>query len=217
MTVAQISSIIVLIILIALVAYKIYKAPSNQQREKVKDLLDEVSDKILDIISDTIRKSDPSKQIDFTDFSSIVVSKMIDNAWEYVTTELPKEFEDNKELSILIKLITREQVENLVQTLIDNNDLQDIIADIFTNYYTAQFDKMEEEDKRLSQLAEDYENETVEVPEYNGENDKSEYDIAKENFVGNPPKDEVVYSVDDDTIEILESSDIVDPLDNDLE
>lgn len=217
MTASQISSIIVLIILIALAAYKIYKTPSQQQKEKVKNILDEVSDKILDIISDTIRNSDPSKQIDFTNFSSIVVGKMIDNAWEYVTTELPKEFEDNKELSILIKLITREQVESLVQTLMDNNNLQDIIADVFTNYYTTQFDKMEEEDKRLSQLAEEYENETIKVPEYNGENDKSEYDIAKENFVGNPPKDEVVYSTDDDTIEIIESSDIVDPLDDDLE
>lgn len=215
MSAVQISTIILFLIISFMVVYKIVNTPSITRATEIKDLLDKISGKILDVMYNTIRESDPSKQLDFTDFSSIVVGSMIDNAWDYVENELPKQIGDDKELAIISSFITREHIENLVQNLIDNNNLQNIIADTFTKYYLKKFDDMEKEDKELSKLADEYERETIEVPEYNGEHDKSEYDIARENFVGNEPKDEVVYTEDDETIEKVETQDIFDPLEED--
>ena len=92
----------------------------------------------------------------------------------------------------------------------DGETMYNNLIKLLTNYSTDKLDSIKKEENEAAAISEKYENETVEdVAEYNGELDKSEFDIARENFVpvGNEyPDEENLDEIPEELVEIVASS-----------
>ena len=139
----------------------------------------------------------------------LVKHKMLLYIQEYIESNIHNQF-----IKKLLGKVTKDSdiiLDAIDVTLLSNdsklyNKLIKLIYDHLFNWN----EEVEKEEKEAAKIAEDYENETVEnVPEYNGELDKSEFDIARENFEptgAEYPEEENLDEIPEELIEIVAMS-----------
>ena len=91
----------------------------------------------------------------------------------------------------------------------DDGTIYNGLLQLLSNHSKNVLSEMEKEDKEAKEIAESYENETITVDEYNGEFDKSEYDIARENFESTEieyPEEENIDDIPEELVEIIAQS-----------
>ena len=142
-----------------------------------------IKDKLLEYINEYIDKCVTEKTI------KIMLKKSIAN----IDSELI--------LDAIDKIMLSEEKDENGETLYSR------FVKLLHNYVSGKLNQIDKEEKEAEIIAEQYENETVEnVPEYNGELDKSEFDIARENFqpVGAEyPEEENLDEIPEELVEII--------------
>ena len=142
-----------------------------------------IKDKLLEYINEYIDKCVTEKTI------KIMLKKSIAN------------IDSDLILDAIDKIMLSEEKDENGETLYSR------FVKLLHNYISGKLNQIDKEEKEAEIIAEQYENETVEnVPEYNGELDKSEFDIARENFqpVGAEyPEEENLDEIPEELVEII--------------
>lgn len=204
---ATIVSYVVGIIIIALMGYFIYtkykKDPNGEA--KLKEFLDNIQDIIKEHIVNAIDTFDFQNAKDsFSQVQAEFIEDVYDDIWDLCSAEVEKLADTDTVLyALLKKTITKDKIEEYVMTIFSEDSIQDKLAEV---YNIALKDKMEaasEEDKKLEEEAEAYENGEVEadpVPEL----DPTKIP-ERENDPIIPPVEEEPEAVaaDDPTVEVI--------------
>ena len=198
-----ICTIVVAILAIGFLVYWYFNKPTEEQKKIVNEFLDSLYDSILEVIKNSIKKKgidgeNSTFYVDFDYFKNDVIKEVMDATWEFISSAIDNTFENEKALKILAKkIITKENVETLVNTIIAKESVNDIIAEQYNTNISAIYENMLEEDKKESEK-----NMAI-------ENDDNE----DENFIDTPdekrPYMEIEYpeesniSADDEAVEVV--------------
>ena len=203
MNTQQIICIAILAILfVAIVIYKKKTTPTEQQKLEVKEFLDKVTDSLLIVIKNTITNTKPDSYLDLETFLNDVYLTMYEEAWIEVEKQINDIFGNRSDYGIIVKLVDRETIESLVNSLIVSESVEDKLSAVFEETFKAKFEAMEEEEKKAAQIAEAYENGTIVPDEEYVEEPEEKVEVKEEEL---PEK--VEYDPEnDDTVELLEST-----------
>jgi hypothetical protein len=145
----------------------------------------------------------------YTTTLELVKHKMISYIKEYIDRNVSNTFvknmlnKINSDSDIIIDAVELALTSN-------ENELYDKLIKLLYDHAFNRLNEIEKEDKKAEKIAEDYENETVEdVVEYNGELDKSEFDVARENFEptgADYPEEEDLNEIPEELVEIIAMS-----------
>ena len=145
----------------------------------------------------------------YTTTLELVKHKMLLYIKEYIDRNVSNTFVKN-----MLNKITRDSdiITDAVELALtsNENELYDKLIKLLYDHAFNRLNEIEKEDKEAEKIAEDYENETVEdVVEYNGELDKSEFDVARENFEptgADYPEEEDLNEIPEELVEIIAMS-----------
>ena len=150
-----------------------------------------------------------------TDLFIIAMEYVKEKISEYINKYIDENVRNKFVAKLLRDLINLDPsiISSAIDTILDssNKDGKEIYNNLISVIYdhaTDTIDKIEKEESKAAEVAEAYENETVDdVAEYNGEFDKSEYDIARENAVEQEyPDEENLDEIPEELVEIVAGS-----------
>lgn len=193
-----ICTIILVVLLVAIVIYKIKTIPTEQQKLEAKEFLDKISDSLLVVIKNTLSRVNPDTYLNLELFLDDVYTAIYEEVWVEVEKQIEESFKDNPDYNIIVKLIDRESVERLVDSLVTREGLEAKLSAVFEETMKAKLESMEEEDKKAAQIAEAYENGTVVHEDYE-EPEEESVPIQEEEL----PESISYDTENDDTVELL--------------
>lgn len=216
-----ITTIISLIILVAgvVLLVKKYKSMPNGEAELdsfLKDIQSIVRKRIIEFIENfdfsTIKE-------DYVNLQATLIENVYDDIYNLVEAELEAIYDnDDAELiyKAIKKIITREKIESYVNTIYSADDIQDKLADLFNTALADQNKRIEEEDKELNAELESECIENIDIIEDVDDSDSTVpyLDPLRLNGVDNgeeviiPPIEEESETVDSNTVEIIEETEI---------
>ena len=178
----------------------------------IQRILDNIEDyTIADIISSYNNSDLYLSCIDFVrDEMNKYIDKYIDlHVNDGITGKIVSKIIKNK-ITSDISIIDDAIDLTLIHNGSNGESMYNELIKLLSNYSSDKLSEMEKEDKEAQEIAEAYENESVEdVAEYNGEFDKSEFDIARENFEPlevEYPEEENLDEIPEELVEIVEQS-----------
>ena len=215
--------ITILSIILIIIAIAIYLVVSNNSKniylEYLKCNLPTVAENIIQNILDdeysineiiSLNNSNYDLYLKCMDFVRVEMNKYID---DYINNNIKEKFV-SKLVKDFIKLDPSVIGDAIDLTLLhngsDGENMYNKLIKLLSNYSSNKISGIEKEEAEAIEVAESYENETVEdVAEYNGEFDKSEYDIARENFETKEieyPEEENLDEIPEELVEIIAGS-----------
>jgi hypothetical protein len=165
-------------LLIVGIVFVIYTVKKTGNKKTAEEFLDGLSDKLGDIILETIRSFDP-KDIDISEdgiakIETAILKKIYDVCWDYVSDIVQKtdaEHADFFTKSVLALLQNREFVEDFIQKLVDAPGNKSVLYTRAKNITLATGEeRIEELEKREQELTKEFSDEDKYVEEFN-END----------------------------------------------
>lgn len=200
-TIGYLSGILVLIILAIAVIAGLKKSSDNKAVDK---FINDLADKILEIVIETIDDINPNDYVDFYKFKNQLISNVYNAAWDYVSYTAQEAVEVDQITKTVFKLINRDTVSKFVDTLLENNGIYDKIQ---YKYVGKNIEKMYE-DKEDEKLQKEYSNQELYFENVNNEDlvpAKKSVLSAEELEKINPPKDEEeeYVNINDDSVEII--------------
>lgn len=184
--------------------YVSYKKSENN-KEKAKEFIEGLSDKILSLsisIINSFKSEYTYKTID--EFEISVLNKIYNDTFDYVKQEAEKAFEKDLLAKAIISSIDKEDVVNLVNNLINKKNLENLILAKFAPEQ-KEVEAIEEEDKAIEEQFSDQDSyvenvETVE-PEPAKEIIPTEEELKKLNPQKEDEDDNI--NIEDDSVEII--------------
>lgn len=200
---------IILVLLIGLLVYR-YKTKPNGEQE-LEDFLSSIQVIVKDRIIEFIDKFDfETIKEDYINMQATLISGIYDDIWKLVESKYEDTYntEENAVLyKILNKLLTREKIESYVNTIFAQEDIQQKLADLWNTALEKKNKEIEAEDAKLEKEAEEYETDKVSDEESKVEElDPAKLPGVEEEII--PPTEEESDTVDPDTVEIVETSDV---------
>ena len=193
--------IIMVILFVGIVIYKKKTTPTEQQKIEVNEFLNRVTDRLLLVIKDTISDIKPREHLQLDTFLNEVYDTIYEESWIEVEKQMVDIFGNRPDYSIIVKLVDRETIERLVESLITREGVTDKLSIIFEEAYRIKFESMEEEEKKAAQIAQAYENGTVVPDEEFVEEPEEPVEVKEEEI----PETAEYDTENDDTIEVLDT------------
>ena len=199
-------TIIGAVIIAAIIIFCIYLYTKLGKDKKyikaANQFLEGIQGKLLATINDIIDNYDFNTKKSLEEIETEILTKIYDNVWDYILETMNKS--ENKLIQLASKIITKEFVIDHLNKLIEEIGIKNTIS----SRYAAQNIKSNSEavieaDKKLQEefAKEDYieDADNIELPPAEKEQ-LTEEEASKLN----PPTDEVVYSDDDTSVEVVE-------------
>lgn len=217
------------IIIAAIVLIVLTTKEKKNGDEMLKEFFEAMASRIKDAVIDAIKNINPDDLKGnipevYYEITNSIYNSVYDTCYEYIDTIVI----DHKSIiaEVVKKALTKEKVQEYVNAVLDNNDdIQAMITEIINIVFKDEVDRQEKEDKERTKELEDLgviEN----MDEYLAENkDAGKGDTDKPAQLNakfeplveeiNPPKDEEEELKDDGTIEIIETVNVADKLNDD--
>lgn len=213
-TVGMVMAIILIVALVGIFAYFKIAKPTETQIAEAKEFLLGISDKLLDIINKVIDDVDAGNYLDFVEYKAEVIAVIYDQSWKYVTDTITENIEDTNLSKIVSKVITESNVYEIIETLMSDNDIGSKLTTIFNKNVKSKLDDIEAEEKAAAETAAKYESGDIETTE----EDEIAAAIHDTLSITLEDEDKIMVDIDDidisdETVEVLETSEIVDVLD----
>ena len=203
MNVEVISAVLFVLVVAGFFVYWYINKPTEEQKKIINEFLESLYDSILEVIKNSIKKKtidgeNSTFYVDFDFFKDDVIKEVTEASWNFIMAAIDNTFEGEKALKVLAKkIITRENVETLINTIIAKENVEEMIAEQYNTNIAAIYEGMLEEDRLESEKM------------IAAENDE----IGDENFIDEPeerrPYMEVEYpeesniSADDEAVEVI--------------
>jgi hypothetical protein len=143
------------------------------------DLFNDINDYIKNLDISKFDTSDPAQQFNIIessilDFSFNKASKMINDL-------LNEKFPDGKSsiYSIILNYITHDKIEDVVKELLQNNEIKDMITNIYNQCFGEYIDEIEVKDKELAEELSQYEENAEIIDETIEQHDQTIEEYAK--------------------------------------
>lgn len=195
----------IVIVAIAVLFVVLYSKFGRNKKytEAANKFLTGLENKFISIICDIIDSYNFSSGKSLEEIEKDILDKIYNEIADYITDQLKKS--DNKLIALAAHVITKEFIIEWIDKLVEKFGIKDTIS----TRYAAQNIKMNSEafveaDKKLQEEfeKEDYIDDIEGVNLNNLEEDKQEPSEEEIKDI-NPPTDEVVYSDDDSSVEIV--------------
>ena len=148
------------------------------------------------------------------DFFIVVINYIKDDIEKYIINYIDQNVR-NKFVAKLLKDIVKLDptiISDAIDTILSSStkkgkEIYNKLLDVIDDHTKDVIEKINKEEEKAAKLAEAYENENVAGVEYNGEFDKSEYEIGRENTVEQEyPDEENLDDIPEELVEIVEGS-----------
>ena len=148
------------------------------------------------------------------DFFIVVINYIKDDIEKYIINYIDQNVR-NKFVAKLLKDVVKLDptiVSDAIDTILSSStkkgkEIYNKLLDVIYDHTKDVIEKINKEEEQAVKVAEAYENENVAGVEYNGEFDKSEYEIGRENTVEQEyPDEENLDDIPEELVEIVEGS-----------
>lgn len=156
MNVGIVGGCLVLIILIIAVVVALKKTTDKKNVDK---FINDLGDRILSIVLETINDVDPANFNNFNEFNSVVITNVYNAVWDFVSYTAEEELAEDAITKTVFKLIDKEKVVEFLNALFDSQNINQTIQD---NYGRYTIQKMIEDDED-SELQEEYSDQSLYV------------------------------------------------------
>lgn len=211
-----------LIVVLGIMIYFVMKNPSTKEKEATNKFLNDMTDTVFKIVMANVEIEKQDDKIkfhlkDYNEFKHLIAAEVYDDAWEYATTVIDTMVEEGKMSPMVKKLVTKDRVEAVVDTVMDSSDCKTDLASIYKtitkdlgiteNNAEETIKQIEEEEKKAAEEAAKYEAEPQDIIE--GVNDKIVSDgepVGTDMTEPDPETEEVVEEITSDpTTEVKEN------------
>lgn len=201
MSVGLIGGYLVLIILVIAVAVALKKTTDKKNVDK---FINDLGDKILSIVLETINDTDPAKFNNFDEFNSVVITNVYNAVWDFVSYTAKEELVDDTITKTVFKLIDKEKVVEFLDSLFDSQHINQTIQDSYGRY---SIQKMID-DKEDDELQEEYSDQSLYVE------DATEFELPPAEEKEIPPEElakiippveeeDETLDMEDDSVELI--------------
>ena len=215
-------SFIILVIIAAIIFLVSSIRSRNTYLKYLKTNLPTVAE---NIINDIIEKKITIKDISIwnsdkdaeTEIFLVTIEYIKDGITKYILNFIDENVKNKFVAKLLKDIVTLDPsiISEAIDVVLDSSNTEgkkiyNNLLNVVYDHVTDRIKDIDKEEAKAAEIAEAYENETVEdVAEYNGEYDKSEYDIARENFETKEieyPDEENLDDIPEELVEIVENS-----------
>lgn len=198
-----IGGIILLIIFIGLIVFELSR---KSNKKSATNFLQGLVDKILEVIVETIRNSDPDTYDSFDEFAKDVTENIYNNVWDYVSKTAQEYEEVDNITKTVFKLITKDFVINFINEIFSSKNIPSMISNRFMVYNIEKSsDKIVEED---NELIEEYSDDDKYIDLVSVDELAPAEEVVhteEELSLLNPPREEgeEEFDIEDDSMEII--------------
>ena len=148
------------------------------------------------------------------DFFIVVINYIKDDIEKYIINYIDQNIR-NKFVAKLLKDVVKLDptiISNAIDTILSSStkkgkEIYNKLLDVIDDHTKDVIEKINKEEEQAVKVAEAYENENIAGVEYNGEFDKSEYEIGRENDVEQEyPDEENLDDIPEELVEVIEGS-----------
>lgn len=193
-------------IVVGMELHKFLKNKNEGNLAKLKEFIesDEITDSVKEILCNIIQRTDFSKYESFLDAQADMFDIAYDEIWSYAQSKLRENFGDDKLYNEILKLLTRNFVEEYTGAVFLTPVVQSEISEKIQKQIDDNTESILYEENRLEQEAEEYEDENYTSGLEVNDLDPSKVDGSDDNDYNPQSEDEEEYSEDDDSVEVIE-------------
>lgn len=201
-----IGGIIILAFFVVALVVRFKRNPSKFDKEQAQQFIEGLSDSIYERVLFIITSYDFLSYDNLPELEVSILNDLYDGVWEYVEAEIAKASQEDLLTAMAAKVINKEFVDRFVNLVFDEINITSLIESKWTENHNVdeEIESVESEDINLQDKFSNQEEyvENSYVEDLPPASEPTEEELA--NII--PPVDEVEYSDDDETVEVIEDT-----------